>query len=121
MNKFKMFLLIFALVLIVSGCGIHEGLTSNLNNHNTEVVLSSNNYKIVKRVQGTSSGVSVFGFGGSFNAMIADARKEMLENADMVGTSRAIINETVEVNRKVFVVVSIKTITVSGYVIEFIE
>jgi hypothetical protein len=85
-------------------------------------VLSKGNFKVVARVQGTSSGVSVFGFGGTFKAAIADARKEMLENANLVGTSRAIINETVEVNNESYAgIVNVKRVTVSAYIIEFTE
>ena len=83
------------------------------------MVLQDNNYKIIQKVQGTASGVSVLGIGGPFRAIVAKARSEMLRNANLVGRSRAIINETVEVNNKYFVLVGIKTVTVSAYVIEF--
>jgi len=98
---------------------MHSGLTFNTNNNVTNVVLQGNNYKIVQKVQGTASGVSVLGIGGPFRAIVAKARSEMLKNANLVGHSRAIINETVEVNSKYFVLFGVKTITVSAYVIEF--
>jgi hypothetical protein len=43
----------------------------------------------------------------------------MLESANLIGKSRAVINETVEVNNKFFLLIGFKTVTVSAYVIEF--
>jgi hypothetical protein len=85
-------------------------------------VLSKNNFKVVSYVKGTASGTSVFGIGGSFKALIGEARKKMLENANLEGRSRAVINETVEQNYKNYVgVVNQKAVTVSAYIIEFTE
>ena len=86
------------------------------------VVLQDNNYKIIKKVKGEASGMSVFGiFGGSFRPLVEQARSQMLASANLIGKSRAIINETVEVNNKFFLVVGFKTVTVSAYVIEFTD
>jgi hypothetical protein len=85
-------------------------------------VLSKSNFKVVAQVKGTASGTSVFGIGGAFNALIAEARKEMLENAALVGSSRAIINESVEVNNISYVgFINKKRVTVSAYIIEFTD
>ena len=43
----------------------------------------------------------------------------MLKNANLLGTSRAVINETVEEHTLTFVIGTIYTITVSADVIEF--
>ena len=105
-----------------SSCAVHSGLTHNVNNHTTNVVLEKNNYKIIQKVKGTASGTTVLAIGGSFKPLIEKARAEMLESAGLIGTSRAVINETVEINNKNYVgVVNVKTITVSAYVIEFTE
>jgi hypothetical protein len=74
-------------------------------------------------VKGAASGTTVFGIiGGSFRPLIDRARTEMLENAGLVGSSRAVINETVEVNNRSFIgIVTTKNVTVSAYVIEFTE
>jgi len=114
-------LVLCTIALLLSSCALHSGLTFNTNNNVTNVVLQGNNYKIVQKVQGTASGVSVLGIGGPFRAIVAKARSEMLKNANLVGHSRAIINETVEVNSKYFVLFGVKTITVSAYVIEFTD
>lgn len=117
--------LIFILIGIpffFSSCAVHNGLTTNTNVNTTEVVLSQSNFKVIESVKGESQAVYVFGMGGlSRSGMIAEARARMLANAGLVGSSRAIINETVEVKHSFFPIVRTYKVTVSGYVIEFAE
>jgi len=112
---------VVSFLLSFTSCAIHQGLTGNLNTSATNVILQSNNYKIVQKVKGNANGLWVLGFGGSFSPMVERARSEMLEKADLIGASRAIINETVEINHKFFLLFGIKTVTVSAYVIEFTD
>ena len=122
MRKLSILILVVAIIFSLSSCAIHSGLTGNLNNSTTNVVLQTNNYKIIQKVKGEASGMSVLGiFGGSFRPLVEQARSRMLESANLIGKPRAIINETVEVNNKFFVVVGFKTVTVSAYVIEFTD
>ena len=122
MKKILTLLFVTAIVLSLSSCATHSGLTSNVNSSTTNVVLEKNNYKIIQKVKGTASGTSVFGIGGSFRPLIERARTEMLENAGLIGTARAVINETVEVNNKSYAgIVNMKTVSVSAYVVEFKE
>lgn len=110
----------FVFTLLFSSCGFHNGLTSNFNNHNTEVVLSEANYTIVDSVMGSAKASYILGLGGvSKKSLIAEAKAEMLRNANLVGSSKAIINETVEVHTSIVWFVRTKTITVSAHVIEF--
>ncbi|MCL2289237.1 MAG: hypothetical protein FWC34_00810 [Bacteroidetes bacterium] len=84
------------------------------------MVLQTNNYKIIKKVTGTATGTRVLClFGGYQRPLVEKARSQMLESANLIGKSRAVINETIEVNNKFFLVVGFKTVTVSAYVIEF--
>jgi len=117
---FKLFFIILV-AFSLSSCAIHSGLTNNTNNNVTNVVLQSNNYKIVGKVKGTASGLWVLCFGGSFSPLVDNARSEMLKNADLIGHSRAIIDETVEVNNKFYIILGYKTVTVSAYVVEFTD
>jgi len=121
MKNFFCVLLVVSMLFSFSSCAIHSGLTSNVNNHTTNVVLEKNNYKIVSKVIGNASGTRVFGIGGSFKPLIERARADMRSNDNLIGTSRAVINETVETNTKFFGIVTVQTVTVSAYVIEFIE
>ena len=120
MKRIVYVILTVAIVLSLSSCATHFGLTSNLNNSTTNVILQTNNYKIIKKVKGTASGTSVFGIGGSFKPLIEQARSEMLSSANLIGKPRAVINETVEINNKSYVgIVNVHTVTVSAYVVEF--
>jgi len=108
------------LVIALTSCAIHSGLTANLNNSTTNVVLQTNNYKIIQKITGTATGTRILClFGGYQSALVEKARSQMLESANLIGKPRAIINETIEVNNKFFLVVGFKTVTVSAYVIEF--
>ena len=117
----KLILFILTIVLF-SSCALHNGLTSNLNNHNTEVVLTKKNFKVIQRVYGEAEVDYVLGIGGlKRQALIAEARQRMLTNAGLEGTSRAVINETVEVRKSFFPFAKSVKVVVSAYVIEFTE
>jgi hypothetical protein len=119
MKKMSLF---FLLAVLCTGCGFHSGLTRNTNVHNTNVILSERNFRVVSNVQGTSECEYIFGIGGmSKNAMIADARAQILQQADMVGKSRALVNETVEVHNLFLFIFTKRKITVTAQVIEFVD
>ena len=52
------------LLLFASGCGVSSYMTQNQNQNQTNVVLSDNNYKVVKTVEATITNSYVFGIGG---------------------------------------------------------
>jgi hypothetical protein len=121
MKKCSIFLICGVFGLLVSGCGMHQ-IASGLNTNVTNVTLSGNNYKIIKQVKGSASTLRIFSIGGIREKdLVAMARENMMQNVDMVGFSRAIINETMEIHNSLFPVVRICTITMSGYVIEFTD
>lgn len=108
--------------MFLTSCAAHNGLTSNSNNHSTEVVLSKKNFKVLKSVSGDASVTYVLGIGGlSKKALIAEARVKMLKQAELEGSAKAIINETVEIKGSYFPFVGKKLVTVSAQVIEFTE
>lgn len=118
----KLGLLLIGSIFIFSSCALHNGLTYNTNNHTTEVVLTKKNFRIVQSVQGDSKATYVFGIGGlSKNALIAEAKTEMLLKANLIGSSKAIINETVEVKSSFFPIFRVYKVFVSAHVIEFTE
>ena len=112
-------IILFGALALLASCGVSSGLTGNLNNHTTQVVLSKNNFKVVEHVTGEATNSYFLFFGGSKKALIEEARARMLKNANLLGTSRAVINETVEEHTLTFVIGTIYTITVSADVIEF--
>ncbi|MDR0750868.1 MAG: hypothetical protein LBF62_15035 [Tannerellaceae bacterium] len=117
MKKIYLFLLP---ALLFTGCGFHNGLTHNANVNNTNVILSERNFRVVSNVQGTSETFYIFGFGGmSQSAMIAEAKAQILQQTDMIGKSRALVNEIVEEHRSILFIVGKKKITVTAQLIEF--
>ncbi|MDR1402790.1 MAG: hypothetical protein LBJ60_03695 [Tannerellaceae bacterium] len=116
----KTIYLLFLLSLLFTGCGFHNGLTRNLNGNNTQVVLSERNFRVVSAVQGTSEAIYILGIGGmSKSSMIADAKAQILQQADMIGKPRALVNEVVEEHTTSFLIGFRKRVTVTAQVVEF--
>ncbi len=114
--------LISLIALLFTSCAVHNGLTTNQNNHTTEVVLSKNNYKVIERVQGEAQTRYILGIGGlSKKALVAEAKADMLSKANIIGSSKAIINETVEVKHSFFPFVRLYKVTVTGHIVEFTD
>jgi hypothetical protein len=115
-------LFIFLISLSVVGCGISTSV-ANVNSNATVVELSKKNFKVIQRVSGQSTATYFFFIGGLSNkALIEQARISMLENANLIGTSRVVINQTVEMHIALVYPVFFKiTMTVSGHVVEFVE
>lgn len=118
----QVFVFLLSVTLLLPGCALHNGLTSNANLHTTEVELSEGNFKVIARVQGSSEATFIFGIGGLKRAaMIAEARSKMLESADIIGSSKAVINETVEVRHTFFPIVRKYEVIVTAHIIEFTD
>ena len=123
MRKLLMLFVLVATLFGVSSCQLHSPVAANLYQNNTNVVLQDNNYKIVQKVRGEAQADYFFYFGGfRKKGLIEEARAEMLESANLVGSSKAVINETVETSLTTIagIYTNVK-VTVSGYVIEFTE
>lgn len=121
--KKSLFLVLVVIIFGMTSCSLHDGLTHNLNQNSTNVVLQDNNYTIVQKVRGESQADYFFYFGGfRKKGLIEEARADMLENANLIGSSKAVINETVETSYTTFCgIYSNVKVTVSGYVVEFKE
>ena len=123
MRKLFMLFVLVATLFGVSSCSLQDPMTRNLNQNLTNVVLQDNNFKIVQKVRGEAQADYLFYFGGfRKKGLIEEARAEMLENANLIGSSRAVINENVEMSVTSFAgIFSYVKVTVSGYVVEFTE
>ena len=116
-------ILFWVAILFLSGCGINSGLVNqySVNGANSNVILQKKNFKVIETVSGESSDSYLFFIGGHKQNLVAKAKQNMIENAEIYGTSKAIINVTTE-EHDVFKFVYIKRIiTVHGTVIEFLE
>ena len=109
-----------ALVSLTTSCANYNGLIKNENNQSTQVVLSQNNFTVVESITGEATATYVFGIGGlSKNALIQEARTQMVQKAKLNGTSKAIINEKVEIKTSLLPIVNKVRVNVSAEVIEF--
>lgn len=114
---------IMIVTTLLSGCGINSGIMNqySVNGANTNVVLQKKNFKVVETVSGEASDTYLFLIGGNKKNLVAKAKQNMIENAKLTGTSKAIINVTLEEHNKFVFVYFKRTITVHGTVIEFTE
>lgn len=119
--KIQAVCIILSALLLTTSCAYHNGLTHNENHHQTQVVLDESNYRIVNYVEGDACARYFLGIGGgaSKRGIIARARENMLQKAGLVGKSRAVINETVELRVKNSLFITEVRYIVSGYIVEF--
>lgn len=96
MKAIKSIIVAIFAVLLVSSCGVSSNLTANKNLNQTNVVLSQNNFEVVKTVSAEVSATYVFGMGGiGKRAMKANAVAELTKEAGLTG-SQALVNITVK-------------------------
>ena len=112
---------LIAVAFSFSSCAAaHLGMPQNVNNNTTNVVLQGGNYEIIQRVEGTATGTLLFGMIPiNSQTVVNNARRQMLQSANLVGSSRAIINEVIEKELTIWPFVGFRTVTVSAYVIEW--
>ena len=115
-----LFVLVAAMSILFSSCGIHNEATANYNELQTQVVLNQANYKVVGTATGECTQVYIFGIGGmSKKSMSNSATSEMYKNANLRG-AQAIINSNVNFKyTTVLGVYSKVTATATGTIIEF--
>jgi hypothetical protein len=114
-------ILLCVISMFFTSCAAHYGLPQNYTQNTTEVVLTKNNFKVVKIVKGEAAATYIFGIGGlAKNGLVAEAKAKMLESAGMEGASRTVVNEIVEVKSSGFLFVNKYKVIVSGQIIEFL-
>lgn len=123
MKNLKLLTFFIAFVVALTSCGIHSANYTNHNNISTNVELNKNNFKVVKKVSGSSSSAYILGLGGLSNkSLLEKAKSEMYDNAGLEGGAKAVINITTDIHYSTFSIFYIsKKATVSGYLIEFVD
>lgn len=121
--KRQRLVIILVATIFLSGCGVSSGLMNQfgVNSANTNVVLQKKNFKVTGTVSGESSDTYLFFIGGYKQSLVAKAKQNMIENAKLEGTSKAIINITLEEHNKFIFIYIKRTLIVHGTVIEFTE
>ncbi len=122
-NMKKILFLTISLVFLLSSCATYDkAQTLNSHNNTTEVVLTKKNFKVIGKVEGKSEAKYFFGIADQpKKSLIAEAKANMLSNAKITGSSKAIINENVEIIYSAFAIFGTCRVTVSGYIVEFTE
>jgi len=119
MKKIKIILAIIAGALFLTGCGMTSNMAQNHYVNQTNVVLSSNNFHIVKTVSAEVSSSYWFGFGGlSRRALKDNAVAELTRKAQLTG-QQALINVTVKRSDEFYVIFRRTTFYAEGTVIDF--
>ena len=101
--------------------GVNNSSASNSSAVLTNVELSKNNFKVIGSVKGSASNWWIFLiFGGMKKNILGQAHQQMLAEAKLEGTSKAVINVTYDWH-KMFVLIFFgkSTVTAHGTVIEF--
>lgn len=109
-----------AFILLFSSCATHSVYTGNVNAHQTNVVVSENNFKVTDQVSGSAEATYFLGFGGlKQESLINAVRQDMYSKANLVGDSKALVNETFDTKSYFFIIFWKKKVTTSANVIEF--
>ena len=118
-NLFAKLLVVISAALLLTSCGISQDLTTNANLNQTNVVLSQNNYHVVKTVEASATAKYWFGIGGlSKKSLQQNAVAELTKKAELSG-SQALVNVTVKSSAKVLLIFGEVTYYAQGTVIEF--
>jgi hypothetical protein len=84
--------------------------------------LAKKNFKVVDQVTGDARATYVLGIGGlSKKGLVTAAKTDMYNKVNFIGSSKAIVNETVEIKHSFFPFFRTYRVFASGYVIEFTE
>ncbi len=112
--------ILFSGIIFFNSCGINSAILINQNQSQTQVQLSSQNFKVLERVSGSAEVKYILLFGGTKQKQLyAQAYAAMLAKAGLTG-SKAIANIVTEEHiGGVPPFYYKRTITVSAHVIEF--
>lgn len=121
MKKIGIYSVLLLLAAFLSSCGIGTALVINHNQNATEVHLSGNNFKVIEQVSGSSEASYILAIGGmSKRQLYENAYSTMMKKANLLNSSKAIINVMTEEHVSGFAPFFVRrTITVSAQVVEF--
>jgi hypothetical protein len=112
---------IILLVLLTTSCGVNTAVILNTNQNVTQVTLGANNFKVIDKVRGSAEVKYILLISGiTHKQLYANAYAAMLEKANLVSGSKAIVNVVTEEHfGGVPPFYIVRTVTVSANVIEF--
>ncbi len=120
-KKIGIYSILLLLATSLNSCGVGHALVVNHNQNATEVHLSSNNFKVIDQVSGSSETTYVLAIGGiNKKQLYENAYTAMMRKANLLNGSKAIINVMTEEHISGFAPFYVRrTITVSAQVVEF--
>lgn len=93
----KKILVVLAIAFGLSSCGVNHAYVFNHNQSNTQVELSQANFTVTKEVSGSAEVSYVLLFGAAKrSALYQEAYQNMLQEAKLVGGSKALTNVLTE-------------------------
>lgn len=118
--RFKNLILFGVAAVMFTSCSMNSGLINQFTTYNngTNVVLQEANFKVIGDTTGVAVNQYVFGFGG-FKNLVSLAKQDLVKNARLEGTSRAITNMSLEVQKSRMGMVVQHKVIVHGTIIEF--
>lgn len=121
MSKLKYFFIAVVSLVLLSSCGMTSNMSQNINQNQTNVVLSQANFHVVKTVSTQVSSTYFLGLGGmSKKALRSNAIAELTKKAELTG-SQALINISVKSAVKTILIWNQTTFYAEATVIEFDE
>ncbi len=118
----RFLILVIAMASILTGCSTVQmaSVGSNQNIIQTNVNLSSNNFRVVGTSSGTVTYTYFLGFGGpAKNIALHNATALMIKNADLAGPQAVANVVTSSEVKTVLGLYTKSTVTVTGQIIEF--
>ena len=109
-------IMVVAMSSLLVGCSLTSGYVDH--QIQTQVQLSHANFSVVKSVVGTAEASYVFGIGPSDQDLIGQAKRDMLNKAQLKG-AQAVINVTTDIKHSWFGFWSAETAYVPAEVVEF--
>jgi hypothetical protein len=104
------------LIVFLSSCAFHNGITTS------SASLTHNNFEVIGNVQGQAGTKKIFGIGGlSKDALVAEARQNLLKNNPKLDDGEILANITVDFKTTWIIVVSETIVTVTADIIRFNE
>ena len=117
-NRWVMPTIIATISTMIMGCSATSGGIGH--SIITEVQLNQNNFKVIKSVTGEASATYFLGvFGPPKGNLLDQARRDMIKQAGLVGTSNAVINVTTDIKLNWTPLFTTKTAYVAGEIVQF--
>jgi hypothetical protein len=118
-NNIKIALIL--LTVFASSCASFNPNVTSANLNQTQVVLQSNNFEVIKKVEGSATATYILGVGGlGKKGLVSAARKDMYDNSGIEGSQMIICEHTEwKISSLIPYIWGSATVTTSGYLIEF--